>query len=141
MITRRSLFGLTFGGAVATHLDALHDSRHPEMRRLFDEVARPASPEKPQDETVAKPTPPIRLTIGAHGHACKVEVAGIDVSRMCRSARIYAEAGEVTRLQLDMLVLEGSEIVAEPGAIDVQVRNLPRRLRFEADNVRVKADV
>ena len=60
---------------------------------------------------------------------------------MCTAARIVADVGDVTRLQLDMIVLNDSEIIAEPGAIDLQVRNLPRRLRFEADHVRVKADV
>lgn len=70
-----------------------------------------------------------------------MEIAGVDVSHMCRSARIAADAGDVTRLQLDMLVLKDSEIVVEPGTMDVTVRNLSRRLRFEADQVRVKADV
>lgn len=112
MITRRSLFGLTGGNAVAT---------------APPKAASPAPP-------------PMRLTLGQHGHACKVEIGGVDVSHMCQAAHITACAG-VTKLHLEMLVLKDSEIVVEPGVIDVTIRNLPRRLRFEVENVRVKADV
>jgi len=130
MITRRSLFGLTFGGAVASAIPASSGS---------GSWSQPSKAVLPVKEVPA--APPMRITLGATGHACKVEIAGVDVSGMCTGARIMAEVGDVTRLQLDMLVVDGSEIIAEPGALDIQVRNLTRRLRFEADNVRVKADV
>jgi hypothetical protein len=127
MITRRSLFGMTFGGAVAAKLPVIP-------------ATEPIASLEPTKATVPAP-PPMRITIGAHGHACKVEIAGVDVSHLCCSARIQADANDITRVQLDMLVREGSEIVAEAGALDLTVHNLPRRLRFEADDVRVKADL
>ena len=124
MITRRSLFGLTFGATVAGATAVI---------------------DKPGQQPPimgAKPAPPpMRLTIGQHGHACKVEIGGVDVSHMCSGAFISARANDVTTLHLEMVVLKDSEIMVEPGTVDVSIRNLPGRLRFEADNVRVKADV
>lgn len=127
MITRRSLFGLTFGGAVAT--------------RLVDRVAAENLDPQPRQEPEQPSAPPMRITIGRTGMACKVELGGVDVTRHCAAAHISAAAGDITRLHLEMFVPEGSEIVADAGVLDLELRDVRKRLRFEADRVRTKADV
>lgn len=127
MITRRSLFGLTFGGAV--------------VAPLVDRVAAENLDPQPRPEPEQPSAPPMRITIGRTGHACKVELEGVDVTRHCQAALISAEAGEITHVHLKMIVPEGSEIVAEAGVLDLELRDYRKRLRFEAERVRVKADV
>jgi len=86
-------------------------------------------------------TPPMRITLGQTGHACKVEIDGVDISHYCQAAHVTARVGDLTKLHLEMLVPAGGEVVVEPGTLDIQVRDLTKRLRFEADHVHVKADV
>jgi hypothetical protein len=126
VITRRSLFGLTFGGAV--------------VAPLVDRVAAENLDPLPRPEP-APSAPPMRITIGRTGMACKVEIAGQDVTRLCSEMAIHVAAGDITTLQLAMFVPEGSEIVAEAGVMDLELRDVHKRLRFEADHVRIKADV
>lgn len=114
---------------------------------MFGSAAAPAlpahaSPEKAQP-TIKTSDLPIRIRLGSPvcGPHCSVHIGDTDVSSICRAVSVGAAVGELSVVRLELLAKGDSFIDVEPGRIDLDVADLRKRLRFQADRVRVKADL
>lgn len=62
-----------------------------------------------------------RITIGSTGANGEVELDGQRISNMVRGFTLHGSVHEVTRLELDVVLLEGAEVDAEPNVVVPQV--------------------
>jgi hypothetical protein len=127
MVNRRGFFGGAMASLAALVLPRATVTAKPQ-------ATAPAT----ATTTIAHGTP-IRMEIGAVGVHSKVFIGDVELTQMCRAARVDVDVDSLTRVTLELLATGGVTLTGRVGAIDADVYSLAQLNDRTGDPLRIEA--